>query len=46
MFVIEKGDRGPDVVAWQEFLIQQGFPLPQYGADGDFGTPGAGSQGG
>jgi peptidoglycan hydrolase-like protein with peptidoglycan-binding domain len=30
-------DTGPDVRAWQRFLIAQGFPLPQFGPDGSFG---------
>lgn len=31
------GDRGPDVQALQQALLSRGYPLPRYGADGDFG---------
>ena len=31
------GENGADVVAWQQFLISQGFDLKSYGADGDHG---------
>lgn len=34
---LERGDRGPDVKAWQELLIALGHPLPKFGADSDFG---------
>lgn len=30
-------DRGPDVQALQHALLSRGYPLPRYGADGDFG---------
>jgi len=32
-----RGDKGPAVVAWQKFLISQGYSLAPYGADGDHG---------
>jgi hypothetical protein len=32
------GDRGPAVVKIQQALIDAGFPLPRFGADGDFGN--------
>jgi hypothetical protein len=31
------GEKGDDVVAWQKFLLAQGFDLKSYGADGDHG---------
>jgi hypothetical protein len=31
------GDKGAAVVAWQNFLISQGYSLAPYGADGDHG---------
>jgi len=34
---ILKGDRGPGVRRWQELLLDAGYKLPQWGADGDFG---------
>ena len=33
----KQGERGADVVAWQKYLISQGFDLAPYGADGDHG---------
>lgn len=35
---LKKSCKGADVAALQEKLIAQGFALPRYGADGDFGT--------
>ncbi|OQB24512.1 MAG: putative peptidoglycan binding domain protein [Chloroflexi bacterium ADurb.Bin180] len=35
--VIQRGAKGPDVVAWQQALLKAGFSLPRFGADGDFG---------
>ena len=35
---LKKGVKGTDVKAMQEFLLQLGYALPQYGADGEFGT--------
>jgi hypothetical protein len=32
------GDKGPDVQEMQEDLIAQGYPLPKYGPDSDFGN--------
>ena len=34
---LKKGSKGTDVKALQEFLLQLGYNLPRYGADGDFG---------
>ncbi len=34
---LKKGSKGTDVKALQEFLLQLGYSLPKYGADGDFG---------
>ena len=35
---MKKGEKGTDVKAMQEFLLQLGYALPEYGADGDFGN--------
>ena len=35
---LEKGANGTDVKTLQELLLQLGFSLPKYGADGSFGT--------
>lgn len=35
--MLKRGDKGPDVVALQDKLIQLGYPLPRWGADGDLG---------
>ena len=35
---LKKGSKGTDVKALQEFLMQLGYALPRYGADGEFGT--------
>jgi len=35
---LSKGDKGNAVREMQERLIKHGFGLPQYGADGDFGS--------
>ena len=35
---LKKGAKGPVVKYAQELLIQHGFNLPKYGADGDFGS--------
>ena len=35
---LEKGAKGTDVKTLQELLLQLGFSLPKYGADGSFGT--------
>lgn len=35
--LIQSGSSGPDVVILQLALIESGHPLPQFGADGDFG---------
>lgn len=35
---IRKGAKGEDVRAMQELLIKEGYKLPRYGADGDFGS--------
>ncbi len=37
VYSMKKGDRGPDVQRLQKILIQLGYPLPKYGADGIFG---------
>ena len=34
---LRKGSEGTDVKAMQEFLLQLGYSLPKYGADGNFG---------
>ena len=34
---LKRGSKGADVKALQEFLLQLGYSLPRYGADGDFG---------
>jgi len=35
---IRRGSRGPDVVAWQQHLIAEGYDLGQCAADGVFGA--------
>ena len=35
---LKRGSKGTDVKAMQEFLLQLGYALPEYGADGDFGN--------
>ena len=34
---LQQGSNGPAVTTIQQALIDAGFPLPQFGADGDFG---------
>lgn len=34
---LKRGDTGPNVVTLQTCLIELGYPLPRYGADGDLG---------
>lgn len=34
---LKKGDKGADVANLQRLLMQAGYALPKYGADGDFG---------
>lgn len=34
---LRKGDKGADVANLQKLLMQAGYSLPKYGADGDFG---------
>ena len=34
---LRKGDKGKDVANLQKLLLQAGYSLPKYGADGDFG---------
>jgi len=36
--LLKKGMAGTDVKALQELLLQLGYELPKYGADGDFGA--------
>lgn len=36
--VLRRGDKGPAVVELQKQLLALGWPLPKYGADGDFGA--------
>ncbi len=36
--LLKKGMEGADVKAMQELLLQLGYKLPKYGADGDFGS--------
>ncbi len=36
--LLKKGMKGQDVIALQELLLQLGYQLPKYGADGDFGS--------
>lgn len=36
--LLKKGMEGSDVKALQELLLQLGYDLPRYGADGDFGS--------
>ena len=35
---LRKGDKGADVANLQKLLMQAGYVLPKYGADGDFGN--------
>lgn len=35
--MLKRGDKGPAVVKVQQALIELGFSLPRWGADGDFG---------
>ena len=35
---LKKGNKGDSVKRLQEKLISKGYPLPRYGADGDFGS--------
>lgn len=35
---LRKGDKGADVANLQKLLMQAGYALPKYGADGDFGN--------
>ena len=35
---LQKGSKGNDVKELQKILMQQGYTLPKYGADGDFGS--------
>lgn len=35
---IRKGDKGPVVKYAQQLLLERGYKLPKYGADGDFGN--------
>lgn len=35
---LSKGDKGEAVTAMQKLLIERGYNLPKYGADGDFGS--------
>lgn len=35
---LRKGDSGTYVTMMQELLIQRGYPMPKYGADGKFGN--------
>lgn len=35
---VRKGSKGDDVTALQTALLSLGYPLPKYGADGDFGS--------
>lgn len=34
---LRRGCKGPEVAALQTDLMERGYPLPRYGADGDFG---------
>lgn len=36
--LLKRGDKGGDVKAMQELLLQLGYALPKYGADGEFGS--------
>ena len=36
--MVQKGDKGINVTMWQNDLIFEGFTLPKYGVDGNFGT--------
>lgn len=36
--LLKRGTTGADVKAMQELLMQLGYALPRYGADGSFGT--------
>lgn len=38
MRTLRKGSKGADVVTLQKKLMALGYPLPKYGADGDFGN--------
>ena len=35
--IIRKGCTGPAVKDWQALLLAEGYKLPEYGIDGDFG---------
>lgn len=35
---VERGDKGPDVIALQKMLIRDGYDVGRWGADGDFGA--------
>ena len=37
-WLLTKGTEGNDVKQLQEYLLQLGYSLPKYGADGDFGS--------
>ena len=36
--MLQKGSKGIEVIELQNQLIAKGYPLPNYGADGDFGS--------
>lgn len=36
--ILQSGNSGPAVILIQQALIDAGFPLPRFGADGDFGN--------
>ena len=36
--LLKRGDKGGDVKAMQELLLQLGYALPKHGADGEFGS--------
>lgn len=38
MRTLRKGSKGEDVIALQKRLMERGYALPKYGADGDFGN--------
>lgn len=38
VYIIQKGDKGEEVKKIQKLLLERGYKLPKYGADGDFGS--------
>jgi hypothetical protein len=36
--ITQTGEKGPEVIAWQLYLMAKGYMLPRFGADGDHGS--------